>query len=100
MNLMSTMTSSQSKNYDYYDHTTPGAPLGWNWGHNNMSWSDGIGTLIQPLINTSHADYGSYDVMVLTEGIDINNTYEYWASSFYARKFISNSPSGSICCIS
>ncbi|MGB1040421.1 MAG: T9SS type A sorting domain-containing protein [Flavobacteriales bacterium] len=87
MSLMDTMATSQTKTYDFYDHTTPGAPIGWNWGHAASSWTSGTQSLIQPLITTTHPDYGTFDVIVVTEGIDINNTYYYWASSFYARKF-------------
>lgn len=84
--LINTFTTHQGKTYNYYQHTTPGAPLGWNWGANTHAWND-IKDLIEPLINSSHIDYGTFNTMVLTEGINVNTTYDYWASSFYARKF-------------
>lgn len=84
--LLDTMATSQSKTYGYYQHTTPGSPLGWNWGKDSTSWASS-GTLIQPLINTSHTDYGTYDVIVLTEAIEITGYFYWWNSSFYARKF-------------
>ena len=86
MGLMATMASSQGKTYSYHDHTTPGAPIGWNWGANMAAWND-IETLIQPLLNSSHTDYGTYDVMIVTESIDLHPAYQWWVSSFYARKF-------------
>jgi len=69
-----------------YQHTTPGAPLGWNWGANPDAWSSSR-YLIDPLINASHGDYGTYSDMVITEGVNIEASYEFWQSSFYARKF-------------
>lgn len=84
--LMNTLASSQNKTYNYHKHTTPGAPIGWNWGANPNAWND-IEDLIQPLINTSHGEYGTFDVMVVTEGIDVTSSFQWWKSSFYARKF-------------
>jgi hypothetical protein len=86
VSLMGQMANSQGKTYNFHQHTTPGAPLGWNWGANPTAWSD-IQSYIQPLINSSHADYGSFDTIILTEAIDVNSMYDYWSSSFYARKF-------------
>lgn len=86
INVLNTLAISQGKTYDYHQHTTPGAPLGWNWGANATAWSD-IQPWIQPLINTSNSNYGTYDVMVLTEGINLFAVYEWWHSAFYARKF-------------
>ena len=84
--LLSRLVNSQGKSYSYYQHTVPGAPLGWNWGATPAAWND-IKALIQPLIDTSHVDYGTFDVMVLTEGIELSSTHFWWNSSFYARKF-------------
>lgn len=80
------LSTSQGKTYGYHQHTTPGAPIGWNWGANPTAWGD-IQTVIQPLINSSDPNYGTYDVMVVTEGVELSRSYQYWASSFYARKF-------------
>ncbi len=83
---LGTMASSQSKSYDYYQHTIPGAPLGWNWGGTLDAWL-AVETIIQPLINPAHSDYGTYDAIVITESVHLEPPYMWWASSFYARNF-------------
>ncbi len=84
--VMNTFAVSQGKTYNYHQHTTPGAPLGWNWGSTTASWND-IQSLIQPLINTTDSNYGTFDVLVLTEAINLYAYHEWWNPSFYARKF-------------
>ncbi len=84
--LMNDFAASQGKTYAYHKHTTPGAPLGWNWGANPDAWAD-VSDLIDPLINQSNNEYGSFDVMVITEGINLQSTYDWWHPAFYARKF-------------
>lgn len=79
------LAESSGRRYDAHKHTTPGAPLGWNWGVAD-SYA-GIRELIQPLVNEEHPKYGSFDAMVVTEGVDITSSAEWWASSFYARRF-------------
>lgn len=86
INLVNTFATSQGKNYDFHKHTIPGAPIGWNWGANATAWNDAE-PLIHPLINTSHSDYGTFNVMVVTEGVSVESSYEWWYSPFYARKF-------------
>lgn len=84
--LMSSCATSQGKTYNYHKHTTPGAPIGWNWGANSTAWND-IEPLIHPLINASHSEYGTFDVMVVTEGVSLQSSYDWWNSAFYARNF-------------
>ena len=84
--LLGTLATSQGKTYSHHQHTTPGSPLGWNWGTNTDSWASSQ-ILIEPLIDVSHTDYGTFDVIVLTEAIEINSYYDWWYTAFYARKF-------------
>ncbi|MEZ4988191.1 MAG: hypothetical protein R2795_24710 [Saprospiraceae bacterium] len=76
------------KNFDDYQHVTPGAPIGWNWGATPQAWND-VNSLFPPLIDTQHPRYGTFDVMVVTERVDIRNLYDDgdYASAFFARKF-------------
>lgn len=83
--LMEIMAQASGKTYGYHRHTTPGAPIGWNWGVPN-SWHD-METKIQPLINPNHSEYGTFNTIVVTEGVNIESSYDAWASGFYARKF-------------
>jgi len=83
--LMEVMANASGKSYAYHRHTIPGAPIGWNWGV-PASWTQ-VAPMIQPLINSSHEDYGTFNVIVVTEGVNIESSYEAWASGFYARKF-------------
>jgi len=85
LELIEPLAESEGNDYSFYKHTTPGAPIGWNWGVAD-SWG-GIESLIAPLIDDSDPEYGSFDAIVVTEGVNINSSYEWWASSFYARKF-------------
>lgn len=87
MYLMDSVTTSQGHTYDFYEHITPGAPVGYNWGATQAIWDAGIGNVIQPLLNTEHADYGTYNTMVVTEGITIQGSYTWWATSFFVRQF-------------
>lgn len=73
------------KTYAYHRHTIPGAPLGWNWG-TTQSWNQ-VRPQIAPLTDKSNAQYGSFDAIVITEGVNIESSYDAWASGFYARKF-------------
>lgn len=88
MNLieqMEFMANAEGKEYAYHKHTIPGAPIGWNWGVSS-SWAQ-VEPLIAPLTNSAHAEYGTFDAIVVTEGVNIQSSYDYWSSSFYARKF-------------
>jgi hypothetical protein len=77
--------ASGNKTYAFHRHTIPGAPLGWNWG-TTQSWNQ-VRPQIAPLTDKSHADYGTFDAIVITEGVNIESSYDAWASGFYARKF-------------
>ncbi len=83
---LGTLASSQSKTYSFHQHTTPGSPLGWNWGASPVAWASSQ-VLIAPLIDASDPEYGTFDVMVLTEAVELNGYYDWWSSGFYARKF-------------
>lgn len=83
--LMGVMADKSKKSYSYHRHTIPGAPIGWNWGV-PASWNQ-VAPMIQPLINPSHQEFGSFNVIVVTEGVNIESSYDSWASGFYARKF-------------
>lgn len=84
--LVDQLATAAGLNCDYYNHITPGAPLGWNWGATAAAWGN-VSSVIQPLLSAAHPDYGSYDVMVVTEGVNLQSSYDWWASSFYARQF-------------
>lgn len=77
--------SAGSKTYAYHRHIIPGSPLRWSWG-NAASWNQ-VRPMIAPLTDRAHADYGTYDAIVITEGVNIESSYQWNASSFYARKF-------------
>lgn len=81
--VLGDLARAGGKQYHYHKHTIPGAPIGWNWGVPDGKVPD----LIAPLLDKSHKDYGTYNVMVVTEGVNIERTYNYWASDFYMRKF-------------
>ncbi|WP_156026860.1 hypothetical protein [Sporocytophaga myxococcoides] len=66
--------------------------IGWNWGV-PASWNQ-VAPIIQPLINPSHQDYGSFNVIVVTKGVNIESSYDSWASGFYARKLFVAAKSG------
>jgi hypothetical protein len=85
MELLGPLADSSSKKYEYYKHTTPGAPIGWNWGV-EASW-EGMESKIAPLTDETHSDYGSFNAIVVTEGVNIESSYDWWSSGFYARKF-------------
>lgn len=86
MDLVRELAAARTYNGEYYKHTIPGAPLGWNWGATPRAWEDAK-NLLAPLITSTHEKYGTFNVMVITEGVNIESSYEYWKSSFYARKF-------------
>jgi hypothetical protein len=83
--LFGYLSEEAGKTSTHHRHITPGAPLGWNWG-NATSWAD-MAPKLDPLINTSNALYGTFDVMVITEGVNLESTYNAWHPAFYARKF-------------
>jgi hypothetical protein len=83
--LMEELADAGNKSYSYHRHTIPGAPIGWNWGV-SASWGQ-VKPMIAPLTDPEHSEYGTFDVMVLTEGVNLESSYDAWASSFYARKF-------------
>ncbi len=83
--LMEIFSAASGKRHSSYRHTIPGAPIGWNWGVSG-SWHD-VQNKIRPLTDPAHDDYGTFDVMVVTEGVNIESSYDAWASGFYARKF-------------
>lgn len=77
--------AASNKTYAFHKHTIPGAPLGWNWG-TSQSWNQ-VRPQIAPLTDKAHAEYGTFDAIVITEGVNIESSYDAWASGFYARKF-------------
>lgn len=77
--------SASRKTYAFHKHTIPGAPLGWNWG-TSQSWGQ-VRPQIAPLTDKSNTAYGTFDAIVITEGVNIESSYDAWASGFYARKF-------------
>ena len=87
MRLLGQLAEAAGKTYNYHKHTIPGAPLGWNWGGPEDAWNGGVESLIQPLLNPVHNEYGSFTAIVLTEGVNLHATIESWKSEFYARNF-------------
>lgn len=85
--LLTTLVSSRGDIHSFYDHNVPGAPIGWNWGNPDPAWDGGVNTKILPLVSPGHADYGTFDTIVVTEGVPIQPSYRWWSSGFYARKF-------------
>lgn len=83
--LIELFSAASGKTHSSYRHTIPGAPIGWNWGV-SASWHD-VQNKIRPLTDPVHQDYGTFDVIVVTEGVNIESSYRAWASGFYARKF-------------
>ncbi len=84
--LVGDFARAQGHGYDYFRHTTPGAPLSWNWNQ------------VPELRNELTSNGGAYDVMVLTEGISLTETIRWHFSPFYSRRFQcafqNTSPSG------
>jgi|GEM_PF-1928403 len=85
--LLGTLVTGAGHSYDSYRHTTPGAPIGWNWGGVSDAWNGGSQEKIQPLVNSADPAYGTFDVIVVTEGVNIQSSYDWWYSGFYARHF-------------
>lgn len=73
--LVGDFARAQGHGYDFFRHTTPGAPLSWNWNQ------------VPELRNELTGNGGAYDVMVLTEGISLSETIRWHFSPFYARRF-------------
>lgn len=86
--LLTPLVQAVGQNYSFYRHTTPGAPIGWNWGNPDAAWNGGISTRILPLVDPNHQDYGTFDTIVVTEGVAVESSYQWWASGFYLRKFL------------
>ena len=72
---------SQGQAYDYHKHTIPGAPIGWNWNWNHAESG------LTPLLVESDPQYGTFDVLVVTEGVNIESSFRWWSSGFYFRNF-------------
>lgn len=89
LNLVEDFAQHHSYTYNDHRHITPGAPIGWNWGATPSAWSS-MQTVISPLIDAAHPDYGTFDVMVVTEGVNLEVSYQYWNSGFYARRFFAS----------
>ncbi len=85
--LLATIVQSAGYTYEHYRHTTPGAPIGWNWGGVPDAWTNNAQYKLPPLIDESHPDYGTFDTMVVTEGVAIASSYDWWTPGAYARKF-------------
>lgn len=85
LDYMEILSSESGKQYDSKRHIIPGAPFGWNWGVTN-SWAQ-VAPQIAPLTDQNHSDYGSFNAIVITEGVNVNSSYDAWSSGFYARKF-------------
>jgi len=73
--LVGRFAQSAGVGYDHFRHTTPGAPLSWNWNS------------VPDLRGELERNASAYDTMVLTEGIFLEGAYEYHQSPFYARRF-------------
>lgn len=73
--LMGDFARAAGQSYDEYRHTTPGAPLSWNW-------NDEAGKRAEIESRGSR-----YDVMVMTEGISLTETMRWHSTSFYAQRF-------------
>lgn len=73
--LLGTFARAGGQSYDFHRHTTPGAPLSWNWNNEGAQRAE-----------IEHRG-GRYDVMVMTEGVDIRQTIRWHDSAFYARRF-------------
>lgn len=87
LDLLGDLVPATGQSYAMFQHTIPGAPLFWNWGINDRAWEEGVRDKIPPLVDPDHADYGSFDVMVVTEGIPVTLGYGFMNSGFYARRF-------------
>jgi len=85
---LNVMANETGNTYDEHIHTVPGAPIGWNWGNPDAAWNGGVNTLIRPLVDSTHAEYGSFDTIVVTEGVAIEPVSQYWTSGFYLRRFM------------
>ena len=76
LELVGDFARSEGQTYDHFKHTIPGAPLSWNWNE------------APPDLRTElENNLGNYDVMVLTEGISIEQTLEWHHSAFFAQRF-------------
>ena len=73
--LVGDFARAQGHDYDHFRHTTPGAPLSWNWNE--------VPELRGELTGNGRA----YDVMVLTEGISLAESMRWHYTPFYARRF-------------
>ena len=73
--LVGDFARAQGHAYDYFRHTTPGAPLSWNWNE------------VPDLRRELTGNGGAYDVMVLTEGISLSESMRWHYTPFYARRF-------------
>ncbi len=85
--LLHVLTDAVGLRYEAHRHTTSGAPIGWNWGATTEAWQSTARERIAPLIDPDHPDYGTFDVIVVTEALTLQNNYEHWYSPFYARRF-------------
>ena len=73
--IVGTLAGANGQTYDQFRHTTPGAPLWWNWLREEE--------LARNLLATAQ----NHDVIVITESIPIWTTYTDFFTSFYARQF-------------
>ncbi|MEO1334760.1 MAG: hypothetical protein AAFV29_03920 [Myxococcota bacterium] len=73
--LVGFFAEDNGQTYTQYRHTTPGAPLWWNWLREEE--------LTRNLLSTAQ----DYDTIVITESIPIWVTYTSFNTSFYARQF-------------
>ncbi len=73
--LMGEFARAGGYGYDEYRHTTPGAPLSWNWNE-----EAGLRSEIE-------SRGARYDVMVMTEGISLIESMTWHSTPFYAQRF-------------
>ncbi|MEM9071944.1 MAG: hypothetical protein AAGE52_25775 [Myxococcota bacterium] len=73
--LVGDFASAAGQSYDFHRHTTPGAPLSWNWNEESAKRAE---------IETRG---GRYDVMIMTEGISLAESIRWHNTAFYAQRF-------------
>ncbi len=73
--VLSGLARSGGQAYSEFLHTTPGAPMSWNWNE--------VGNLRREI----ETNASRYDTMVVTEGVFLDQAYMWHQSPFYARRF-------------
>ncbi len=78
MEIVGTMAGNDQLAYRWYDHTSAGAHIGWNW-----SGTEYTRELRREILDRPR----KYDVLVMIEGTPVAATNEFWKSPWSARNF-------------